>query len=482
MSDIKLKTSLKLSQQLKFSPQLQQSIKLLQLSRIDLEKEILRELNENPILEEQDIDFDEKELKEQINEISELEKKKELNENGEEPLGNQNNLDGFDWDDYFENQKQSQKMKNQGEIKDVIHYESFVAKAQSLYDHLKWQLSCSFFNVDEEKVAEVLIESINEDGYLTVPLEEIAKDHKWELDLVEEVLELIQDFDPIGVGARDLKECLLIQCNQYAKDKEDLSLIIKNHLKDLENKNFSAISKSMDLNLEAVHELYKIIKNLDPNPGRVFCNTQTSYITPDVYIKKIQGEYLIILNDEGLPRLKVSEQYRKLSLEGHDDKNTKNYVKGKLKNALWFIKSIHQRQRTIYKVVKSILKFQKPFFEQGPEMMKAMILKDVALDIGMHESTVSRVTSNKFVHTEHGIFELKYFFNSHVSQSQGQDSSQSVRAKIKKIISQEDSKQPFSDQQVAEILKNTGIKIARRTVAKYREALGILPSSKRKSI
>jgi RNA polymerase sigma-54 factor len=316
------------------------------------------------------------------------------------------------------------------------------------------------------------------------PLEEIAKEEGVDAKELEEMLPFLQEFDPPGVGARNLKECLLIQAKILQEDTHDLVKIIENHLPDLERKNYPAIAKALGKDVQEVIEMSQIILGMDPKPGRAFIPNDTQFITPDVYVYKVGEEYVVSLNEDGLPRLRISNLYRNLlqsNNKSEGTKTTQDYVQDKLRSAIWLIKSIHQRQRTIYKVAESIVKHQTEFFEKGPAFIKPMILRDIANDIGMHESTVSRVTTNKYVHTPRGIFELKYFFNSGISKTDGDSvASESVKIKIKEMVDAEDVKNPLSDQKIVELLKKDGIDIARRTVAKYRDILRILPSSKRK--
>jgi RNA polymerase sigma-54 factor len=292
---------------------------------------------------------------------------------------------------------------------------------------------------------------------------------------------MVQQCDPVGVAARDLRECLLIQArfHQFGAIVED---VISSHMENLEKKNYQAIARTMDLELDEVIEAARIISQMEPHPGRPFAGDDAQYVTPDIYVKKIDGDWATVLNEDGMPRLKISSFYRN-ALSGNSSEETKKYVTDKLNSAAWLIRSIQQRQKTIVKVTESIVKFQKDFFDRGVDCLKPLILRDVADDIGMHESTVSRVTNNKYVHTPHGIFELKYFFNSSINKTDGDNlASEAVKSKIKVLIQQEDPKDPFSDQALVELLKKDGIEIARRTVAKYREMMGVLPSSKRKRL
>jgi RNA polymerase sigma-54 factor len=337
------------------------------------------------------------------------------------------------------------------------------------------------FNEEELKVAQHVISYIDDDGYLKTDLAKIADDGEFSVQEVEEIIPFIQEFDPPGVCARDLKECLLIQARHLQEDTNDLVDIIQNHLKDLEKKNYEGIAKAMNTDLESVIEMCKIIFSMEPKPGRSFVAQDTHYVTPDVYVYKVGDEYMISLNEDGLPRLRISNYYKNVLKGGSATGETQEYIQEKLRSAVWLIKSIHQRQRTIYKVAESIVKHQRDFFDKGPAFIRPMILRDIANDIGMHESTVSRVTTAKYMHTPQGIFELKYFFNSGISKNDGDAlASESVKLKIKQLVAKEDPKNPLSDQKIVEILKKDGLQIARRTVAKYRDMLKILPSSKRK--
>jgi RNA polymerase sigma-54 factor len=294
----------------------------------------------------------------------------------------------------------------------------------------------------------------------------------------------MQSFDPVGVCARDLRECLLIQSQHLALKDSLVTDIISNHLKHLENKNYKAICKALKVKLKDVIAAVNVIRALEPKPGRQFNEEMPHYIIPDIYVYKSEGDFIIVLNDDGMPKLRVNPFYKKAITQKDKDQvsaNTKDYIRDKMRSAAWLIRSIHQRQKTIYKAMESILKFQRDFFDKGVGHLKPMVLRDVAEDIGMHESTISRVTTNKYAHTPQGIFELKYFFNSSIKRVHGEDiASASVQAKIKKLIDGENPKKPYSDSKMADMLKADNIDIARRTVAKYREMMGILSSSKRK--
>lgn len=476
-----LKQSMKLSQQLRMTPQLQQAIKMLQLSKIELETAIRKELNENPLLEEM-IDTVEGDPGEELKMNSG--NKDSDNAKDQDPT----KQDEFEWDSYTD----QSSPKSQGGQLEAINYDNFISREEDLRDHLVWQANMSGFNEEELEQVLTLISYINDNGYLTHTIEEIAKDSEMDLKDLEESICFVHEFDPAGVGAKDLKECLLIQAKHIEEDTKDLTYLIENHLEELQNKNYKLIADKMNTSIEEVQDLSEIILTLDPKPGRAFITSaDTQYVTPDVYVKKIGDEYTVTLNEEGLPKLQISQFYRELAhkkikaesekAKSEKDKEASEYLDDKLRAAMWLIKSIHQRQKTIYKVTESIVKHQVEFFEKGPEFIKPMILKDVAHDIEMHESTVSRVTTNKFVYTPRGVYELKYFFNSSIATTGGDTlASESVKMKIRKLVAEEDIKKPLSDQKLVDLLKEDGIKIARRTVAKYRDVLGILPSSKRK--
>jgi RNA polymerase sigma-54 factor len=338
----------------------------------------------------------------------------------------------------------------------------------------------------ERKLGEAIIGNLSDDGYLNASLEDLARETQNELEDAEEVLKIIQKFDPVGVGARGLGECLMIQAHFMEPRQPLMEKIIEHHLGDLERKNYSAIAKALVVPIDKVIDATKLILELEPKPGRSFQGNDTQYITPDIYVYKVADEYVIVLNEDGMPKLRISPYYKSIlaGAQKEGNKTTKEYVQDKLRSAIWLIKSIHNRQKTIYKVTDAIVKRQRDFFEKGVQHLKPMILKDVANDIGMHESTISRVTTNKFVHTPVGIFELKYFFNSSINSADGGDSlaSEAVKEKIKNLITKEDPKNPLSDQKIVELLRNDNIEIARRTVAKYREMLNILSSGQRKKV
>jgi len=471
---IEIKQTLRLSQQLVMTPQLQQAIKLLQLNRLELCEHVVQEMMENPVLEENP-EFTEEEIneKEQKREKVEDNTTKEIKGEGE-------GVDEFNWENYMQPYSPPSYRYTPLQDQEFPSFEATLTKKASLFDHLKWQLALSKLSEKDEKIGMLIIGNIDDDGYLKVSTEELAEKSGVEVELVEKILKKIQEYDPIGVAARNLKECLCIQAKQTA-EPELAKDVVMNHMKDLERKNYNVIAKNMQLGIEKVHSLVKMISAMEPKPGRPFYDEKAQYISPDIYIYKVGDEYVIVLNEDGLPKLKISYFYQNALKRESTSSKEKEYINDKLRSAIWLIRSIHQRQRTIFKVTESIIKFQNDFLDKGISSLKPMVLRDVAEDINMHESTVSRVTSNKYVHTPQGIYELKFFFNSSIKRLQGTDiASESVKEKIRSIIVEENQKKPYSDQEIVELLRRDNIEIARRTVAKYREVLGILPSSKRK--
>jgi RNA polymerase sigma-54 factor len=337
---------------------------------------------------------------------------------------------------------------------------------------------------DEIEIAEELIGNIDDDGYLKGDLNEVAQKMGVSLFQVESTLARIHELDPPGIGARNLKECLKIQIKPFdQREKTLLEALIDHHLEDLERKNYPAILKDLKISMERLRELAHVISTLEPKPGRPFGSERPQYIIPDVFVEKAGEDYIVFLNDDGLPKLQVSNFYRNALYQKEMPSNAKEYIQDKLRSALWLIRSIHQRQRTLYRVTSSIVKFQKDFLEHGVSALKPMVLRDIAEDINMHESTISRVTTNKYVQTPRGLFELKFFFNARVPAGNGDGlTSEAVKEEIRKLVTGEDPKKPLSDQIITDLLNRNNIQIARRTVAKYRELMGILPASRRRQM
>ena len=497
---MELKQHLKLSQQLVMTPQLQQAIKLLQLSRMELLDQVREEMEQNPLLEQPDEtvegDMSEKAPGEASLEAENREPTRtedlKVAEATEEVKGGENPSE-IDWEAYLNsyqfNEPSTTSNKNSASSDDMPSFEANLVKHEDLQDHLGAQLGFLKTNDAERRIAVLILGNLDDEGYLKLPdvegdpLIRLCNEADVSMAVAERTLRKIQQLDPRGCACRDLQECLLVQVAAL-KDAAAplLGTIIKRHMKLLECKNLPAIARELKLSLEDVIAASKLLTKLDPKPGRNYCSDDAQYITPDVFVYKHGEEYTVVLNDDGLSKLRISGIYRNALKNGAvGPGQTKDFIQEKLRSAMWLIRSIHQRQRTIYKVTESIVKFQREFFDKGIAHLKPLILRDVAEDISMHESTVSRVTTNKYVHTPQGIFELKYFFNSSISRVAGEDiASEAVKNHIKLLVGSEDSKMPYSDQKIVELLRSQGIDIARRTVAKYREVLGVLPSSKRK--
>lgn len=479
---MQLRPQIKMSQQLRMTPQLQQAIRLLQLSRIELINEVRQEMVENPVLEEVPDVYEAESTRAQEP------REQETEERLKEVSADEHDLNKIDWENYAENYQGSGPSNHYSGLRGEEDYRSLeqtLSTEESLTEHLESQLRLA--NLDEhlEFIGVLIIGNLDGSGFLKdTTVEDIAEDSGANLDDVEAVLTLIQSFDPLGVAARSLEECLLIQARQKFPDAPLLQQMIAEHIPDLERKSYARIARSLNATHDEIIAAAKLLMELEPRPGRGFTSAEPRYITPDIYIRKVHGDWTATLNEDGLPRLRISNFYRqeltRKQATGQSDE-VKDYIQEKLRGAMWLIRSIEQRQNTIVKVTESIIKFQRDFFDQGVEHLKPLVLRDVAEDIEMHESTVSRVTNNKYVHTPRGVFELKYFFNSSITHTSGEDlASEAVKAKIKDIISKEDPKKPLSDAKIVAKLKQDDIDIARRTVAKYREMMGILSSSKRK--
>lgn len=480
---IEMRQQMKLSQQLVMTPQLQQAIKLLQLSRIELQDLVRQELEENPVLDESPELEEPKEADPlEANEKEEV-PKGEL-ESFREVKAGEDTLREMDWYTYLDGYNYSAGEQYYDDDEDRPSYENLLTKKATLFDHLMWQLNLTRLTEQELAVGTEIIGNIDEDGYLRATLGDLAKYCGTDETFVESVLRKIQEFDPMGVGARDLQECLLIQVRQLGMEGTQVEALLKDHLKELEARKYKQISKALGIEVDEVLAAAKIIAGLDPKPGRQFGQDEVHYISPDIFVYKVGDEFVVLLNDEGMPNLRINPLYSGDGRSGSSgDQKADEYINEKMRSALWLIKSIHQRQRTIYKVAKSILKFQREFMEKGIAYLKPLVLRDIAEDIGMHESTISRVTTNKYMQTPQGLLELKFFFNSGISTIEGDAiASESVKNKIKEIVEAEDARKPLSDQRIAEILSRDNITIARRTVTKYREMLKIGSSSERKRL
>ncbi len=478
---MKLRLDMKLSQKLVMTPQLQMAIKLLQLSRLELDEVVTQEMVENPLLEEQGSEPTSSEEVQSESPGAEVER-------SEGDLETPEKKDEIEskWEEYYldDSGDEGWRASNVSADDERPSYEQTLAKTTSLVDHLLWQLGLSAISEKEKEIGTAIIGEIEENGYLKTPLEEIASIVDVSVSSVETILRVVQGFDPVGVAAKDLEECLLIQVAQLDLAGSLVETMIRNHLIDLEKKRYQNIAKACDATLVEVVEASKIIEHLEPKPGRPFFSSENVYITPDLHIVKSEGRYVVAMNDDGMPKLKISPFYRSLlRSKGEVTATTKSYLEEKFRSALWLVRSIEQRNRTIQLVGESILKFQYEFMEKGVSHLKPLILRQVADDIEMHESTVSRVTTNKYMYTPQGIYELKFFFNGSLPRVGSQSESLSsiaVREMIRKMVDAEDATRPLKDQEIVARLKDADIGIARRTVSKYRAWLKIPPASRRK--
>lgn len=486
MAGGKLSLNLKQSQSLMMTPQLQQAIKLLTLTHMEMTNIISKEMVENPMLEEYGGESTTREVERASQENSE---KNSDNFSGPELIAN--SKDNFDWDKYAENYNSTSSTPYTTEFKskdDGPNYENMVSKGENLQEHLEWQLRMESLLENEWKLAKGIIHSLNAEGYLEDDINDLILESGLNKEDAFEILHMIQNLDPVGCATKNLVECLLVQARALENPVPLVGIIISKHLDLVLKRDHTAIAKAVGAELESVKEAELIIQSLHPKPGRLISPEHIEYVVPDIYIKDIGGELAVHLNNEGVPSLKVSTMYKELFVkskkEASAEENEANeYMQDKLRSAEWLIKSIENRQKTIEKVANAIIRYQPEFFKKGVAYLKPMILKDIANEIGVHESTVSRVTTNKFVHTPLGIFELKFFFNAGIGGKNGgiDIAGESLKLKIKELIANENSKKPLSDQKIADLLSKSDIKVARRTVAKYREGMDILSSSKRKS-
>lgn len=467
---MKASLQLNLSQQITLTPQLQQAIRLLQLSTLDLSQEIMDIVESNPLLELED--------------ISSI------------PAGSKAEEKPIETTDTAVNDNQWQDLHNvstRSSGDDLPNLENIYSTSETLQDYLSWQMSLTPFSVTDQAIAYAIIDAINDDGLLTSTIDDILisinqhadPENEIELDEVKAVLHRIQRFDPIGCGAQNLQECLLLQLEQYPKDTPYLAAakhIIQLQLDLVAQHNYRTLMRKNKLNEQQLQAVLKIIQSLNPKPGNQIASGKTEYVVPDVIVTKRQGAWQVELNPESIPRVKINNNYA--SLAQNSNKNADNqFIKSHLQEARWFLKSIQSRQDTLFKVACRIVHYQTEFLEHGEEAMKPLILSDIAKDLEMHESTISRVTTQKFMHTPRGVFELKYFFSSHVNTVNGGEcSSTAIRAVIKKLIAAENPRKPLSDSKIASIIGEQGIKVARRTIAKYRELMGIPSSNERKSL
>jgi RNA polymerase sigma-54 factor len=477
---LEIKQNLRLQQQLAITPQLQQAIKLLQLNHMELLEQVQQEMLENPTLEEvPDTAIDTTSDAERI-----LEQRAVDANNDIEEQNNNQNLE-VDWNKYLEDRSAADQGAPRGSagMEELPPIETNLVGRESLAEHLEWQLQMQSCTDGERAACTLIVNNLDDRGWLAVSLDDLVTEHGLDREDVECALDIVQHLDPLGCGARNLEECLLVQLGVHWPDDTAFQEIVRHHLGDVEKRNYAAIARALQLELEDVVEYHKMLKALEPWPGRDYTSPEPQYISPDVYVFKIGDEWQVVQNEDGLPKLRISSYYKQV-LQGKDStRQERDYIKERLNSADFLIKSIYKRQNTIGRVMRCILRRQDGFFDHGPDQLRPMVLRDVADELGIHESTVSRVTSNKYVQCPQGIFELKFFFNNGVNAVHGEQvAAEAVKRRIKKLIQAEDPTNPLSDDAVVRVLQKENIDIARRTVAKYREAMGILPSSKRRNV
>jgi RNA polymerase sigma-54 factor len=472
----KLGLSVRLSQRLILTPSLQQAIKLLPLTTLELAEVLEQEVMENPLLEE--VPVEETKTSEEL--AQEAQEAPAERERADDPL-KEIEIERF-FEDYFDDG--GERRMRPAELPEVPPIENTLTESPDLYDHLLWQLRMTEADETTLEIGEAIIQNLDEDGLLRVSLEDVAAMGPWPMEAVERTLTLVQALDPPGVAARTLTECLRIQLRVLGLENSPADVMVRDHMKQLQSHQYPEISRQMGLSADEVAHHLEIIQGLAPRPGNRYSAQRSDYILPDVFVVKEGEEYRIVLNDDGLPKLRISPTYRRmLDQKEPGSEETRAYVKDKLRSALWLLKSVDQRQRTIYKVAESIVRHQRAFLDHGISHLRPLVLRDVASDIGMHESTVSRVVANKYMHTPRGVYEMRFFFHSGITSTMGEAiSSVTIKDRIKKMIEDEDASRPLSDSRIAEVLGAEGLPLARRTVAKYREELRIPPSNLRKTV
>jgi len=473
-------------QKLILAPALQQAIKLLPLTNLELIEVIDSELSQNPMLEEETPEKLSQEQETEVGERGEGEAGERVESRDElgytDGLEVQKSESDFEFESHFQEYFDEGFRPNFSDRKEVPALENILSKSPSLWDHLNWQANLTFFNPADREIAQVVIGNINEEGYLTLSEEEVAKMAGVTPEKVREVREKIRMFDPVGVGSLDLKEALLAQMDYLRIDNEITREIVQHHLALLEKSDFAQLARVLGIGLQDIRNHLEIIKRLEPAPGRKYSQEKTTYALPDIVVTKEDGELSVSLNDEGLPRLRINAYYRKLLAKAaKENVEAYQFLKDKLKKALWFLRSLDQRDQTVFKVAKYIVERQREFFEKGIDFIKPLTLMEIAREIGVHESTVGRVVANKYMTTPWGVFPLKYFFHKSLPGDFGEEiSSLKIKEKIRRLIEGEDKNRPLSDIEIGDILAKNNLKIARRTVAKYRKQLKIAPSHIRK--
>ncbi len=464
------------SQKLVMTPELIQAIQLLQFNTQELESYVQEQLLTNPVLESAEKTDDEGS---DVNDGDENAKKSEEADKSREEQE-------FDWAEHFRERGYDDISYSQGaggyEQNEEYSYEHFVSSETSLTDHLMMQLDFVPMKPACKMIARYLIEALDENGYLTSPIQEVCQIFRAREEKVLEALSVIQGFEPTGVGARDLKECLLLQLQQRGKDKPEVRQVVENHLEDIAENRLSNIAKAVGVSVKEVQDISDEIKSLEPKPGRQFGGVgDNRYIIPDVTVEKVGEEYVVLVNDTTAPRLNISSYYQKMFMEADKESNISKFLSGRLNAALWLIRSIEQRRQTIYNVVKAVVSYQQDFLEKGPKHLKGLTLKQIADEVGVHESTVSRSINGKYMQTPRGLFEIKYFFTSGVTGNDGSSiASESIKAIIREMVDSEDPKAPLSDQAIVDSMAECGIEISRRTIAKYRDEMNLPSSTKRK--
>ena len=489
--DMKIGLHLRQRQQLVMTPKLQQALKLLQMPAIELQQMLKQEIMENPLLEEVE-DYEEVSDEEAPEASADAESPVETEtpieaadseEEQAKPIDGEAGAETVDWDEYFNEGFDLGNSAQEEEHKEEFFEKVPVAK-QSFTDTLMGQLRIATDDPTMLAIGDYLIGSLDESGYLTCDLQEAASTFNVGLEQVDRVLELIQSFDPPGVGARNLQECLLLQLRYRGMEDSPAALIVRDHFDEFKQKKYVEIARKLRLSIQDIQDQCKLISTLDPKPGLEVVVEDPKYVIPDLVVETVDGKYVVYLNDRNIPRLRVSQHYHdELMREVRDgDSEAKEFINARLKSAKWLIQTIEQRRRTMVKVMECIVRKQRDFFDKGTAFLRPLTLQQVASEINMHESTVSRVTTNKYVQTPRGVFELKFFFSSSLgTQDGGEVSAKSAKDKIRRIIEAEGEKTPLSDQKIADMLKKDGLNIARRTVAKYREQLNILPARMRRT-